>query len=188
MEMTSDENGKVVVVTEPRHEEEVVEVEDEMIAPLTDEEQADITNNVVEEEPVEDEFNIDEFDEESFDEIGESFLKKVYENVDSFNTTSVKLSNNKLVVEGLIKFKSGKEKTTSFKFENFKQTKRGNIISNGLNEMFSKSPRAFALKGKVTDKKFVAESLIYNYTAKSINESNESETVKVYGRAVVRKK
>lgn len=191
------EDGKVVVeVGNPETKE--VQAEDEMIAPLDAEEITDIENNEeqsaqevaiedelpVEESPAEDELDIDEFDEESFDEIGESYLHRVYENVNSFKTTNVNYGKGKLVVEGLIKFNSGKKKKTTFVFENLKTTKRGKIVSEGLNETFSKSSKAFMLKGSLVDKKFVSESLIYNYTAKTINESNESEVTKVYGRAV----
>ena len=191
MEMTSDENGKVVVMTEPREEvEEVVDVEDEMIAPLTDEEKVEIENNeeVVEEEPVvEDEFEIDEFEEETFNELGESFLKRIYENVNSFKTSSVAYKKGRLVVEGLIKFNSGKEKSTSFIFEKFKKTKRDKVVIVGLNETFSKSKSAFMLKGDLKDKKFISESMIYNYSTRTINEDNKSEAVKIYGRAVIKK-
>lgn len=190
MEMTSDENGKVTVVTEPRKEvEEVIDVEDEMIAPLTDEEKVEIENNEeVVDEPVEDEFEIDEFEEETFNELGESFLKRVYENVNSFKTSSVAYKKGQLVVEGLIKFNSGKEKSTSFIFEKFKNTKRNKVVVTGLNETFSKSKSAFMLKGDLKNKRFVSESLIYNYSTHSLNESNKQEAVKVYGRAIVRNK
>lgn len=192
------EDGKVVVeVGNPEEAEPATE--DEMIAPLDAEEITDIENNeeqsaeevaaenelgtVEDEAPAEDDLDIDEFDEESFDEIGESYLHRVYENVNSFKTTSVTTNHGKLMIEGLIKFNSGKEKKTSFVFENFKTTKRGKLLSEGKNETFSKSNRAFLLKGVVADKKFVAESMTYNYTAKTINESNKSDVVRVYGRA-----
>ena len=192
-----NENGKVVVeVGNPEEQEDAAE--DEMIAPLDAKEITDIENNEeqsaeevatedelgAEEEPTEDELDIDEFDEESFDEIGESYLHRVYENVNSFKTTGVTLNKGQLVVEGLIKFNSGKEKKTSFVFEGFKNTKRGKVVTEGKNETFSKSNKAFVLKGTLSDKKFISESLIYNYTAKTINESNESEATRVYGRAV----
>ena len=192
-----NENGKVVVeVGNPEEQEDAAE--DEMIAPLDAKEITDIENNEeqsaeevatedelqAEEEPAEDELDIDEFDEESFDEIGESYLHRVYENVNSFKTTGVTLNKGQLVVEGLIKFNSGKEKKTSFVFEGFKNTKRGKVVTEGKNETFSKSNKAFVLKGTLSDKKFISESLIYNYTAKTINESNESEATRVYGRAV----
>lgn len=191
------EDGKVVVEVGNPEEPEAA-AEDEMIAPLDAEEITDIENNEeqsaeevatedelgAEEEPAEDELDIDEFDEESFDEIGESYLHRVYENVNSFKTTGVTLNKGQLVVEGLIKFNSGKEKKTSFVFEGFKNTKRGKVVTEGKNETFSKSNKAFVLKGTLSDKKFISESLIYNYTAKTINESNESEATRVYGRAV----
>lgn len=177
-------NGEVHIDIAP--EEENIESEAEMIAPLSDEEQGEIlANDEVEEEPI-DEFEVDEFDEESFDEIGESYLRRVYENVNSFNTSKVTYKKGTLTVEGLIKFNSGKEKTTSFVFENFKTTKRGKTLAEGKNETFSKSNRAFLLKGRLENKHFVSESLTYNYTAKSINESGNSEAIKVYGRAVKR--
>ena len=194
LEMTSDENGRVEIVTEPKHDTEVntETSEEEMIAPLSDEDKDAIMGNdgempEEEEAPVEDEFAVDDFDEESFDELGESFLRRVYENVDSFNTTKATEKDGKLVVEGLIKFNSGKEKATSFVFENFKNTKRGKVLVTGLNETFSKSNRAFLLKGTLSDKKFVSESLVYNYTVSQLNESNENESIRVYGRAVVKK-
>lgn len=191
------EDGKVVVEVGNPEEPEAAS-EDEMIAPLDAEEITDIENNEeqsaeevatedelgTEEEPAEDELDIDEFDEESFDDIGESYLHRVYENVNSFKTTGVTLNKGQLVVEGLIKFNSGKEKKTSFVFEGFKNTKRGKVVTEGKNETFSKSNKAFVLKGTLSDKKFISESLIYNYTAKTINESNESEAIRVYGRAV----
>ena len=188
------EDGKVVVeVGNPEQAE--APAEDEMIAPLDAEEINDIENNEeqsAEEAAIDDEFGdeaddefaIDDFDEESFDEIGESYLHRVYDNVDSFNTTKVVSNNNKLIIEGVIKFKSGKTKNSSFVFESFRTTRRGKTLAEGMNETFSKSKKAFILKGTLTDKNFVSESLTYNYTVKSLNESNQSEAIRVYGRAV----
>ena len=197
MEMTSDENGKVTVSTEPLGASEEP-MEGEMIAPLDSEEQAEIEANEPEvevgedefsleepvegEEPVEDESEFDEFDEESFDEMGESYMRKVYENVDSFKTTNVSEHNDQLIVEGVIKFSSGKEKNTKFIFENAKQTKRGKIVLEGINSTFSNTKKSFILKGSVNNKKYISESMIYSYKTKQLNESNESEVIKVHGR------
>ena len=183
-----EEDGKVVVEVGNQEAEEP-QMEDEMIAPLSDKDEADIENDEATldadtEEDEFDEFAIDDFDEESFDEIGESYLHRVYENVNSFKTTDAKYDNGKLVVEGLIKFNSGKEKATSFVFENMRTTKRGKVMAEGMNDTFSKSKRAFILKGNLDSKRFISESLTYNYTAKTINESNESEITKIYGRAI----
>lgn len=188
IEIEPKEDGGVEIEVNPS-EEAPVEGEGEMIAPLDDQDIEAIEGNdgeLPEEEPVEDEFEIDDFDEESFDELGESFLKRVYDNVGSFNTTKVTQNKGKLVVEGLIKFNSGKEKATSFVFENYRNTKRGKTMIEGMNETFSKSNRAFLLKGILENKKYTCESLTYNYNVQQLNESNESETVHVYGRAIKR--
>ena len=131
--------------------------------------------------------DIDDFDEESFDELGEAYLRKVYENVDSFITESVTSQNGKLIVEGLITFTSGNKKHTSFVFESAQRTKRGKVVLEGMNKTFSNSAKAFSLKGNLDNKHFVSESMIYNYNTKILNESNEAETAKVYGRVVVKK-
>ena len=131
--------------------------------------------------------DVDDFDEESFDELGEAYLRKVYENVDSFITESVTGQNGKLIVEGLITFTSGNKKHTSFVFESAQRTKRGKVVFEGMNKTFSNSAKAFSLKGNLDNKHFVSESMIYNYNTKILNESNEAETAKVYGRVVVKK-
>ena len=56
--------------------------------------------------------DIDEFDEKSFDELGERYLKKVYENVNSFKCTNVSSKKDKLIVEGKVNFASGKVSPT----------------------------------------------------------------------------
>ena len=193
IEVKTDDGKVVVEVGNPEQAE--APVEDEMIAPLDAEEINNIENNEEQsaeeaaiddelDDTADDEFAIDDFDEESFDEIGESYLRRVYDNVDSFNTTKVVSNNDKLIIEGVIKFKSGKTKNSSFVFEGFRTTKRGKTLAEGMNETFSKSKKAFILKGTLTNKNFVSESLTYNYTVKSLNESNQSEAIRVYGRAV----
>ena len=92
-----------------------------------------------------------------------------------------------LLKEDEIKFNSGKEKTTTFKFENFKVTKRGKILISGLNEMFSKNKKSFILRGQLENKHFVCESLVYKYNTRDINESNKNKVINVYGKAVVKR-
>lgn len=190
-----EKEGPKVIVDFGAEEDQIEAPEDEMIAPLDAEEINFIDNNEeqsAEDAAVEDDFDsmpddefaIDDFDEESFDEIGESYLHRVYDNVDSFKTNRAIFNEGKLIVEGVITFKSGKTKKSSFVFEGFKTTKRGKTLAEGMNDTFSKSKRAFILKGTLTNKNFVSESLTYNYTVKSLNESNESEVTRVYGRAI----
>lgn len=171
MEMTAEDDGKVTVITEPKDSAE------EVIAPVSDEIQTEI--NPVD-EPQEDEFtdiDVNEFSEEEFNELGESYLKKVYENVNSFRTSSIKAAENKLVVEGIISFNSGKEKKTAFVFESKDISKKGKVRFIGENLQMSKGKKAFTLTGKVDDGKFIAESLNYNYRAKD----SEGKSTRLYG-------
>lgn len=188
-------------------EPEDAEAGAEEIVPLEPEEEAEIEANepekvegeepaeepveevgeeeVAEEEPAEDEeeLDIEDFDEESFDEMGESYMRKVYGNISNYKTTKINESNNSIVVEGLITFESGKTKPTRFVFENASLSKRGKLVLEGYNKTFTKASKAFMVRGSLVEKKYIPESLIYNYKVKQLNEStNSDETVRVYGR------
>ena len=127
------------------------EVKDEIIAKSEDDSYVDL--------------DVDEFEEENFDELGEGYLKKVYENVNSYKTSSIKMNDNKLVVEGVINFKSGKNKKTSFVFESHvARGKRVKFI--GENSQITTGRKAFTLEGKLSNKKFIGESLSYRYSVK----------------------
>ena len=142
-------------------EEAPVEAPEEVVAPLDDEEKEKIDTMLDEPEDIE----IDEFDEEQFDDLGESFLKKVYENVDSYKTTSGIINGDKLMLEGIITFKSGKQGKTNFVFESHSITKTGKLKFVGENLQFAKN-KAFVLTGKADGKKLIAESLNYRYSIK----------------------
>lgn len=187
VKLTSDENGKVTLVTEPvikeEAEPEVVEeepaadgaleiapVSDETVDAIVDNNDVETEEEVVEEEPVEEPIEetgeedvaLDEVDEEGLDELGESYMKAVYENVESFKTTNVSANDTHIVVEGLIKFASGTERKTGFIFE--AHTVRDNKVNfKGCNEHFSKDRNSFTLNCSVVDRKLLPESLSYNY-------------------------
>ena len=187
MEMTADEDGKVTVTTEPVHKEDG-EAE-EVIAPIEDETKIEIENGSKEdEEGVEDEeeveMDIDDFSTDEFDELGESFLKKSYNNVDAFKTTGVTVKGNSLKVEGLITFKSGAKKKTHFVFESKDMSKRGKYRLIGENLQLSRGHKSFTIIGSVNNKKFVSESLNYNYRASDANGKSQ----RVYGTVRVSKK
>ena len=173
--MTSDENGKVTVSTEPVT---TMESTDEVIVPISDATQTDIeANNAetienTEEEPAfEDEFSddsedidFDEIDEESLDELGEEYLKRVYENVDSYRTTDIHATPTQLIVEGTLRFNSGVEKKTGFIFEAKDVNSKGSLRFTGFNKHLTESKDAYTLVGSVKDKKLFVESFKYNYT------------------------
>lgn len=176
------EDQKITVKSEPKE----VESDNQMIAPIEPELKADIEDNTLEAEeeteagPEEEvEFDVDDFDEESFDEIGESYLRKVYENVTSYKTKKVSSVGNKLVVEGLITFKSKKTKPTSFIFEAKDATKKGSLRFIGENLQISRGHKSFMLKGNLNEGKFLSESLNYNYRTKD----QAGKTTRVYGTA-----
>ena len=179
MSMTAEENGKVIVTTEPKEEVEI-EDKEEVIEPVSDGVEAEFkTEDELKEEPTEEytDIDFDEFEEDDFDSLGEGFLKKVYENVDAFKTTAGAINGNKLKLEGLITFKSGKQAKTNFVFEAYKATKTGKLKFIGENKQFAKGKKSFTLSGRADGKKLVCESLTYNFVGKSPN----GESKRLYG-------
>lgn len=122
--------------------------------------------------------DVEEIDQDSFDELGESYLKRVYENVNSFKTINGKIDGNKIILEGLIKFNSGKKAKTSFILEAKEITKRGNARFIGMNEGISKNRKAYLITGKIKDKKLMLENFNFNYTGK---DSVTGKSKKLYG-------
>lgn len=151
-----------------------------ILVPLSDENAEEIAAATQETEgvPEEDNFIADDFDEESFDELGEAYLKKVYENIDAFKTTNVSSCGKKLAVEGLITFKSGNTKPTHFIFEQKAQNKKGTYRFIGENKQISRGKKSFILQGNVNDNKFICESLNYNYLGKN---DGDKKSVRLYG-------
>lgn len=188
----AEEGGKVTVSTEPKAPEATGE---EAIGPLSDETLADIeaANGLTDSAPVEgeeeipaeeeapvdeeEEMDIEEVDETALDELGESYLKEVYENVESFKTFNVSSTDTHLVVEGVIKFKSGAEKKTGFIFEAHSVTPDGKVRFTGKNEHFSRGEKSFILTGKIENKKLISESFTYNYRAKTA----DGKSNRIYG-------
>ncbi|MBQ3422454.1 MAG: hypothetical protein IJH34_12510 [Romboutsia sp.] len=156
-------------------EEETEEEEEEL-----PEESLKATGKAVNEE-VEGETDIDDFDEESFEDLAESYLRRVYENVNTFKTTAVKDSGDTVVVEGIIKFKNNKAMKSSFVFTEATETKTGKVVLEGYNTTFSKALKSFRLRGSLKNNNYVSESLSYNYTVRNLTEGKIDRT-KVCGR------
>ena len=171
------EDGKVEVKTEPKEKDE--KSDEEMIVPVSAETKDEIDMNDANFDETDVDIDIDSIDDEGFDALSESYLKRVYENVESFKTSSSSIKDGKLMVEGIISFNSGKKAKTSFVFESISKTKRGKIKFLGENLNFSKSKRAFTLVAKPEGKKAVCESLTYNYVAK---DSKSNKKLPVYGK------
>ena len=118
----------------------------------------------VEEEKKEGELKLESFDEDKFDKLVTRYLKETYFNVKSYKTTAAGLNDaaNKVVMEGLVTFKSGKTKPTKFVFEAKELNAKKQLKLVGINEMFSTS-KAFTLVGTVENNKLLSESLSYRY-------------------------
>lgn len=106
-----------------------------------------------------------ELDEGKFDMLITKYLRENYSNVSGYETTSGSIdeNENKVVLEGKIKFNSGKERATKFIFEAKEITKKGKIKLFGLNETFS-NKKAFGLTCELSGTKLLSESLTYRYS------------------------
>ena len=113
---------------------------------------------------------IEDFQEQLFNEHVTKYLNEVYSNVESFETTNCTLDENKFIVEGNIKFNSGKTKKMSFDFK---------AATNGLLEGYSKNipvESNFILKYNINkDKALVTESLAYKYKINGTEVSGETK-------------
>ena len=164
---------RITVSSEPKEETSVDG--GEMIAPIEPETEAEFKT----EEPEFQDVDIDEFAEEDFDELGEKYLRRVYENVKSYKTTKGSTQGNKLKLEGLITFKSGKQAKTNFVFEAKSMTKTGKLKFLGENKQFASGSKAFTLTGRADNGKLFVESLNYNYKAK---DAKTGKSQRLYGR------
>lgn len=200
LSMESDDSGKVTVVSEPKKVDEDTYDGPETIAPVAEETTATIEANTEEsksEEAPEEEgesmeevetekdmpedsedIDIDEFDENEFNSLGESYLKEVYNNVDSFKTVRGYINGDSLKLKGVITFKSGKKLNTSFLFESNLITKTGKVKLLGENLQFAQRKNSFTLTCSVKDKKLVMEALTYNYNAK---DASTGKSKRIYG-------
>lgn len=178
-----DDEEEMIVPIDPEINAEIEEnvPEDDMddLEDMEDTENSEDMENVDEEElPGEDEeVDIEDFDEDSFNELGESFLRKTFSNVKSFKTMKITedKNNNKLIVEGMITFKSGSKKPTTFKFTPTTIGKNNRVKFFGENLTVNKGKKAFRLSGRMMGNKLITESLTYNFITK--NTKNESKRV-----------
>ena len=107
--------------------------------------------------------SIEECDEKSINSCITEALQKVYTNVSSFHMSDCSLNNNKLVLEGVITFKSGKTRHTSYQFNEAKRN-AGKLHLHGLNEAFGRDSQ-FDLTCSIDNKNLIVEKLSYNYKA-----------------------
>lgn len=177
--MDAEEDGKITIESEPVANEAEGE---EFIQPVPEvvedeiEDSAEVEVEAPEEEEID--YDIEDFDEESFDGLGEAYLKEVYDNVDSYKTSNVSMKGNSLVVEGVIKFTSGKEKKTNFIFEAKTATKNNKLRFIGENKQITRGRKAFTITGQLNENKsFITERFNYNYMTKNA----KGNSTRLYG-------
>ena len=153
-------------VEEPAEEKEEVKIEAEPLPELPSEEEVtelDLgkqeslqkTGNVI----------LESLDESKFDRLVIKYLKETYTNIRSYKTTDAAVddNNNKIIIEGLITFNSGKEKKTTFVFEAKEITNKNQLKLVGMNETFT-TGKAFTLLAGTENGRLLSESLSYRYT------------------------
>lgn len=175
MTVESDDAGKIVITSEDKADEiGDISSDEEVIAPISDETQS-IMNPVEDDVDTEDnedengegavDVDFDDFSEEEFDELGESYLKENYSNVETYKTTNVRMNKNNLIVEGVITFNSGNKGATQFIFEGKDITRNGKLRLIGENKQLNNG-KSYTLTGHLDNKKLIVESLNYNYKIK----------------------
>ena len=130
----------------------------------------------------EDEFSkVESFDDSKFNTLVSKYLKEVYENVDSFETKDGSFEDDKVVIDGTIKYTNEKTKDVKFVFENISKTKGNKYKLVGVNEELTNDKDAFSVIATIKDDALVCESFAYNYKVSL----NEEETL-VRGRTSLR--
>jgi antitoxin component of MazEF toxin-antitoxin module len=121
---------------------------------------AEIDKNITEED-VKKLTEVTEIDEESFNKKITESLCAVYENVESFTLTGCSLDDNKLILEGLVAFKSTKTRPTTYVFEAQELDKAINLVGTN-SELFESCE--INLTTTVIKESLYANELTYKYS------------------------
>ena len=121
---------------------------------------------------IKDESLVEEICEEDFDTLVNRYVNSTYENVKDYKTVKGFVTeDNKIVLEGIINYKSGKSRKTKFILEYKNKTKKNKYRFIGINETFTKEKKPFIFLGNIVDNKLYCESLTYKYNINSLQES-----------------
>lgn len=172
LEVVKDDHGDYEVIAKENNGKAInecansveVKTEDQKIE-ITQEEGKTVVEVSTENEEAEED-TYDEFDEVAFDELCEGYLKRVYENVESFKTSKGAVNGKEIALEGVITFTSGKKASTTFLFESAPKTKSGKLKFIGENKQLTEN-KAFTLTAHAEGKKLCLESLNYKYSVKN---------------------
>lgn len=175
-QVSAIESDEVEVPTTTGKDSDVEDIEVDVTPEETVEvdEVEEVPQKFIRKESLSKTFVLEDINEQKFDSLINQYLVSTYNNVASYETIkgSVNDDNNTLVLEGVIKYKSGKERPTTFKFEAKSVTKSGRYRFVGINETFTKSRNAFSLFGRIDDNGcLTCESIRYSYGVKVLNEN-----------------
>ena len=120
--------------------------EEQVVAPVDEETKAEI------------ELDVDDIDEDAIEDAVEECLTESFGNVKLFKCSNLTSRKNRLIVEGIIGFKSGKKKNTSFVFRPSLKTESV-VKFKGYNKDLKESVKSITLNCKKSGKKVIAESL-----------------------------
>ena len=101
-------------------------------------------------------FEFESFNEKSFDTLVNEYLNKTYKNTDKYVTENISLDEDKLVVEGKLTFKSGKESNINFVFETKNTMLKNKFGLRCVNESFNTS---FNFSGELKEGELVFTGL-----------------------------
>lgn len=175
------ELGGQIGTFEKTEEEQEKEEEKKQEEPKTNEEE-NVELEVKEKKvtPIEDKNDlskVESLDDVKFNSLVTKYLKEVYENVDSFEAKDGTIDDDKVIVEGTIKYTDEKTKDVKFIFENISKTKGNKIKLTGINEDLTSDKDAFSIIATIRDNALIFETFSYNYKVNL----NEEETL-VRGR------
>lgn len=125
-----------------------------------------------------------DLNEQRFDRLVNKFVHTTYENVESYKTNNLYLDDdNTLIVEGVIKYTSGKEKEAQFKLTEKKLNtqKEDAVALTGICEAFNTSEKAFTFRGTLSENVMNLNSLTFNFNTKVLNEDKN-----IKGKVLIR--
>ena len=133
-------------------EDDLVDIE-----PEKEEEEEPVEEVEETETEIETESLANEFDDASFDNIVTKFLTETYDNVYEYDTTDVSFDGKTFVVEGIIKYKSGKQRSTEFSLASAKSG-----LMEGLNRTLSSENKPFSFVCSTKNGTITFESMSYD--------------------------
>lgn len=156
IEITSNDLTVSIETDDEKDNEEVVAdvvkepcdecAEEQVAAPVDEETKAEI------------EFDVDDIDEDAIEDAVEECLTESFSNVKFFKCSNLTSRKNRVIVEGILGFKSGKKKNTSFVFRPSLKTESV-VKFRGYNKDLKESVKSITLNCKKKGKKVIAESL-----------------------------